>query len=202
MTNNIDHGAIPAATSELRRDLDLSTSQLGYLGSLVFLGLLVGKYISRQKVLIFFIFRVCVGNFDLEQVFLQVNLSSDIYRKRYRTSNILLRLKFPYLMLRQVHFWFMPNISNYLHTIICGHLWNQGHEAVLDVFDECVSTTRSHFWICLSRNNYRKILLECGFCLVRVDSCRLWSHDAVYSIYIYRRRSSCQSDQTREEKKT
>ena len=40
---NVDHGILPACTFELRRDLDLNTVNIGVLGSLVYLGLVIGK---------------------------------------------------------------------------------------------------------------------------------------------------------------
>ena len=40
---NIDHGIFPACTEELRIDLDVSNVQIGVLGSLVYLGLVIGK---------------------------------------------------------------------------------------------------------------------------------------------------------------
>jgi sugar phosphate permease len=39
---NIDHGAIPAATTIMKRDLDLDNIELGTIGSLVYLGLVLG----------------------------------------------------------------------------------------------------------------------------------------------------------------
>lgn len=39
---NIDHGAIPAATTILKRDLDMDNVSLGIIGSLVYLGLVLG----------------------------------------------------------------------------------------------------------------------------------------------------------------
>jgi fucose permease len=44
--NNIDHGAIPAITPVLKEDLNLNSQQLGFLGSLVFLGVTVGSIIA------------------------------------------------------------------------------------------------------------------------------------------------------------
>ncbi len=41
---NIDHGIIPAATEEVRKDLGVRNSQLGIMGSIVYLGLVVGKH--------------------------------------------------------------------------------------------------------------------------------------------------------------
>lgn len=43
MLNNLDHGAIPAATTELQEELGLGKSDLGFLGSLVFVGLFFGS---------------------------------------------------------------------------------------------------------------------------------------------------------------
>lgn len=40
---NIDHGILPACTAELRNDLELSNVNIGLLGSLVYLGLVLGK---------------------------------------------------------------------------------------------------------------------------------------------------------------
>lgn len=39
---NIDHGAIPAATTILKRDLSMDNVSLGIIGSLVYLGLVLG----------------------------------------------------------------------------------------------------------------------------------------------------------------
>jgi MFS family permease len=39
---NIDHGAIPAATTVLKRDLNMDNVALGIIGSLVYLGLVLG----------------------------------------------------------------------------------------------------------------------------------------------------------------
>ena len=43
MLINVDHGTIPAATVVMKEDLDLDNVSLGILGSLVFLGLALGK---------------------------------------------------------------------------------------------------------------------------------------------------------------
>jgi predicted MFS family arabinose efflux permease len=39
----LDHGAIPAATKELKKDLGLNNAELGKLGSVVFGGLVIGS---------------------------------------------------------------------------------------------------------------------------------------------------------------
>ena len=39
---NIDHGAIPAATNNIKEDLQINETQLGFLGALVFAGLAIG----------------------------------------------------------------------------------------------------------------------------------------------------------------
>jgi hypothetical protein len=41
---NIDHGTFPAATEEIRLDLNIDDNILGIFGSLVFLGNLIGKF--------------------------------------------------------------------------------------------------------------------------------------------------------------
>ena len=43
MSLNFDHGAMPAATKSLELTLDLNATQLGWLGSLVFIGLFFGS---------------------------------------------------------------------------------------------------------------------------------------------------------------
>ena len=43
---NMDNGAIPAATKDIMDDLHLNKSQLGLLGSILFMGLLVGSVIA------------------------------------------------------------------------------------------------------------------------------------------------------------
>lgn len=40
---NLDHGILPACTAELREDIGLNNADLGLLGSLVYLGLVIGK---------------------------------------------------------------------------------------------------------------------------------------------------------------
>jgi len=40
---NMDHGTIPAATEEIKRSLDLGNDELGYFGSLVFFGNIIGN---------------------------------------------------------------------------------------------------------------------------------------------------------------
>lgn len=39
---NFDHGTVPAATSEIKSDLDINDTILGIFGSLVFLGNMIG----------------------------------------------------------------------------------------------------------------------------------------------------------------
>jgi len=41
---NMDHGTIPAATQEIKESLKLGDDDLGYFGSLVFLGNIIGIY--------------------------------------------------------------------------------------------------------------------------------------------------------------
>ena len=43
---NFDHGTIPAATEQIKEYLDLSDSELGLFGSLIFIGVLIGSLIS------------------------------------------------------------------------------------------------------------------------------------------------------------
>eukprot|EP00347_Sterkiella_histriomuscorum_P015691 403356061 len=43
---NIDHGSIPAATLNLKKDLNIDNVELGVLGSLVYLGLTVGSMVA------------------------------------------------------------------------------------------------------------------------------------------------------------
>ena len=43
---NIDHGIMPAAASTLRLDLNTSDTELGLLGSYVFLGLVLGSLVA------------------------------------------------------------------------------------------------------------------------------------------------------------
>lgn len=44
---NMDHGIFPASTEEVRSDIGISNNQLGFMGSIVYLGLVFGKgYLS------------------------------------------------------------------------------------------------------------------------------------------------------------
>lgn len=40
---NMDHGILPACTEEVRQDVGLANTDLGIMGSIVYLGLVVGK---------------------------------------------------------------------------------------------------------------------------------------------------------------
>jgi hypothetical protein len=40
---NVDHGILPACTAEVRDDLMLNNADLGLIGSIVYLGLVIGK---------------------------------------------------------------------------------------------------------------------------------------------------------------
>lgn len=51
---NIDHGIIPASTKQLKEDLSLSNVDLGMLGSLVYLGLVIGKHCCTYKIEIYY----------------------------------------------------------------------------------------------------------------------------------------------------
>ena len=43
MLINFDHGVLPAAAMVIKEDLTLTNAQLGWLGSIVFLGLAIGS---------------------------------------------------------------------------------------------------------------------------------------------------------------
>ncbi|CDW83082.1 major facilitator superfamily [Stylonychia lemnae] len=67
---NIDHGSIPAATLNLKQDLNIDNFELGLLGSLVYLGLTIGSilatpiftYIKAKTILIL---SFCLNAFSL-----------------------------------------------------------------------------------------------------------------------------------------
>ena len=40
---NMDHGILPACTEEVRKDIGLDNVDLGILGSIVYLGLVIGN---------------------------------------------------------------------------------------------------------------------------------------------------------------
>ena len=40
---NLDHGIFPACTEEVRQDIGIPNTALGIMGSIVYLGLVVGK---------------------------------------------------------------------------------------------------------------------------------------------------------------
>jgi hypothetical protein len=44
---NMDHGTIPAATKEIKRDLKIDKDKLGMFGSLVFFGNFIGIYYNN-----------------------------------------------------------------------------------------------------------------------------------------------------------
>ena len=43
---NMDHGILPAAIEEVRADIGLENTQMGFMGSVVYLGLVIGKFIA------------------------------------------------------------------------------------------------------------------------------------------------------------
>ena len=43
---NVDHGTVPAATEEIKKDLNINDEQLGLFGSLVYLGNMFGSLVS------------------------------------------------------------------------------------------------------------------------------------------------------------
>lgn len=43
---NVDHGTIPASTVYLKKDLGIDNVALGFLGSVVYLGLTFGKHLG------------------------------------------------------------------------------------------------------------------------------------------------------------
>ena len=45
---NLDHGIIPAATKEIKKDLNIAEVELGLLGSIVYGGLLLGSLLAGQ----------------------------------------------------------------------------------------------------------------------------------------------------------
>lgn len=45
---NVDHGILPACTAEVRDDIEVDNADLGMLGSLVYLGLVIGKFIIQK----------------------------------------------------------------------------------------------------------------------------------------------------------
>lgn len=49
---NMDHGTIPAATAEIKKSLDLGDDVLGFFGSLVFLGNIIGKFLFLYRLFI------------------------------------------------------------------------------------------------------------------------------------------------------
>lgn len=59
---NVDHGCIPAASIYIKRDLGLNNVALGVLGSMVFLGLTVGKFEASLLIHSFTRFWVCYIN--------------------------------------------------------------------------------------------------------------------------------------------
>lgn len=45
---NVDHGVMPAATVEIKRDLGIENAMIGVMGGLVYLGLVAGKSLYCQ----------------------------------------------------------------------------------------------------------------------------------------------------------
>ena len=82
---NVDHGTIPAATSEIKNDLVINDEILGLFGSLVFVGVIIGSLITltlinffnRKYLLIIFLIlnTACLYTFTLttNKIFLFIN---------------------------------------------------------------------------------------------------------------------------------
>lgn len=52
---NFDHGVMPAGALEMKKDLNLTNGEYGWLGSVVFIGLTLGK-LSYLRLIIWSIF--------------------------------------------------------------------------------------------------------------------------------------------------
>lgn len=82
---NFDHGIVPAAIHELEKDLRIDDLALGLLGSLVYLGLMLGSIVSgplinkiNNKFLICFTIcgnLTCVVIFPFVESFLVISIS-------------------------------------------------------------------------------------------------------------------------------
>lgn len=66
---NMDHGILPACTEEVRRDIQLPNTQIGIMGSIVYLGLVAGKalLLTLLNIFIFIRFTLCDTGFELLQ---------------------------------------------------------------------------------------------------------------------------------------
>ena len=70
---NFDHGVMPAAAIRMQEDLDLNNMQFGWLGSIVFIGLTLGKLTAQANTAKFIFFtlpvsRFLIGYFHLPEV--------------------------------------------------------------------------------------------------------------------------------------
>ena len=70
LLNNFDHGTIPAATDEVKSFLKLDDSELGVFGSLVFIGVLIGSFVSSAIINLFNRKYILIVFLSLNSVFL------------------------------------------------------------------------------------------------------------------------------------
>ena len=82
---NFDHGTVPAATEQLRNYLNLSDSELGLFGSLVFVGVIIGSLVSltiintfnRKYILMFFLILCAISLFIFTKTKIYIILCID-----------------------------------------------------------------------------------------------------------------------------
>ena len=69
---NLDHGILPACTAEVREDIGISNLDLGILGSLVYLGQVLGK-LKRYTHLCNYRIHICVADLQLRKYQVHLN---------------------------------------------------------------------------------------------------------------------------------
>ena len=73
---NMDHGTIPAATTEIKKDMEIDDDSLGIFGSLVYLGNLLGSMffftiigsVNRKWIIIFSIISINISLYTFTKI--------------------------------------------------------------------------------------------------------------------------------------
>ena len=135
---NIDHGSIPAATLNLKQDLNIDNVELGILGSLVYLGLTAGMWFVRHHYYLKFTFwfinfiscRFINSDTHLQlhqrkdysdsEFYFQCSVAYNVCKFRRSLDTIPVPISGWFLLSKQIHYLFTFTRSLYAFTFQCG----------------------------------------------------------------------------------
>jgi len=167
---NIDHGTLPAATLNLKSDLGLDNVALGFLGSIVFLGLTLGKFILIKT-------RPIIGSLVATPIFCYLK-AKHILAFSYLlngVSLVLFTLTSDFFLLSlsrflvgfcqvstMIHITFQKDLYLHLFPGVGGYICDTGAQNFDAFFTIIGTTTRSGHWVYSHCSVHRLTKLEVG----------------------------------------